>query len=178
MRIAAALIVGLFIGTPGGAVSQPPVAQVRPVSDHYFGISVVDPYRWMEGRSSPEFISYMMAQGAYARAVIDHIPGRVKLQERVAAHTGGGVLVSQVQTAGGRIFFLRRTPSENTFKLFVREPAAADRPVIDPDRDAKPGQHFSIDYYQPAPNGDKIAYGISPGGSEHSVIHIVVVSSG
>ncbi len=178
MRIAAALTVGLLTGTPGGAVSQPPVAPVRPVSDHYFGTSVVDPYRWMEDRSLPEFISYMMAQGAYARTVIDHIPGRVKLQERVAAHTGGGVLVSNVQTAGGRIFFLRRTPSENNFKLFVREPSAADRLVIDPDRDAKPGQHFSIDYYQPAPNGDKIAYGISPGGSEHSVIHIVDVSSG
>lgn len=178
MRIAAALMTGLLTGAMGGAVWQPPVAPVRPVSDQYFGTSVVDPYRWMEDRSSPEFISYMMAEGTYARAVLDRIPGRLKLQERVAAHTGGGVLVNNVQTAGGRIFFLRRSPSENTFKLFVREPPAADRLVIDPDRDAKPGQHFSIDYYQPAPNGEKIAYGISPGGSEHSVIHIVDVASG
>jgi prolyl oligopeptidase len=178
MRAVAAPIICLLTGALGGAVSQPPVAPVRPVSDHYFGTTVVDPYRWMEDRSSPEFISYMMAQGAYARAVLDRIPGRVKLEERVAAHTGGGVIISSVQTAGGRIFFLRRTPRENTFKLFVREPAAADRLVIDPDRDAKPGQHFSIDYYQPAPRGDKIAYGISPGGSEQSVIHIVDVTSG
>jgi prolyl oligopeptidase len=178
MRLAAALTVGLIAGTPSGAVSQPPVAPVRPVTDHYFGTSVVDPYRWMEDRSAPEFISYMMAQGAYARAVIDRIPGRGKLQERVAAHTGGGVLVSDVQLAGGRIFFLKRTPNENTFKLLVREPSGVDRLLIDPDRNAVPGQHFSIDYYHPAPNGEKIAYGISPGGSEHSVIHIVDVSSG
>src|SRR5580700_468800 len=123
MRAVAAPIICLLTGALGGAVSQPPVAPVRPVSDHYFGTTVVDPYRWMEDRSSPEFISYMMAQGAYARAVLDRIPGRVKLEERVAAHTGGGVIISSVQTAGGRIFFLRRTPRENTFKLFVREPA-------------------------------------------------------
>ena len=178
MRIAVALVAGLLSGALAGPVLQPPVAPVRPVTDHYFGMSVVDPYRWMEDRSSPEFIAYMTAQGAYARTVLDRIPGRQKLQERVAAHTGGGVIVNNVQTAGGRIFFLRRTPSENTFKLFVRAPAAADRLLLDPDRDAKPGQHFSIDYYQPAPNGDKLAYGISVGGSEHSVIHILDVGSG
>jgi prolyl oligopeptidase len=178
VRIVVTLIAGLLAGALGGAGSHPPVAPVRPVSDRYFGTSVTDPYRWMEDRSSPEFISYMLAQGAYARAVLDRIPGRLKLQERVAAHTGGGVVVANVQTAGGRIFFLRRTPSENTFKLFVREPSGADRLVIDPDRDAKAGQHFSIDYYQPAPTGEKIAYGISAGGSEHSVIHIVDVANG
>ena len=156
----------------------PPVAPVRPFSDQYFGTTVVDPYRWMEDRSSSEFVAYMMAQGAYARAVIDRIPGREKLQERVAAHTGGGVLVTNVKTAGGRIFFLRRAPSENTYKLFVRDKSATDRLLIDPDRDARPGQHFAIDYYTPAPKGNKVAYGISAGGSEHSVIHIMDTASG
>jgi len=75
--------------------------------------------------------------------VLDRIPGRDKLQARVAAHTGGGVLVSQVQTAGGRIFYLRRAPSENTYKRYVREQSGADRLLVDPDRDAKPGQHFN-----------------------------------
>jgi prolyl oligopeptidase len=156
----------------------PPVAPVRPVSDQYFGTTVVDPYRWMEDRSSPEFIAYMTAQGAYARAVIDRIPGRERLQERVAAHTGGGVLVTDVQTAGGRIYFLRRAPSENTYKLFVRDKSATDRLLVDPDREARPGQHFAIDYYTPAPKGNKVAYGISPGGSEHSVIHVIDTNSG
>lgn len=176
---ALALVLGVTAGAVGAATpSHPPVAPVRPVTENYFGTTVVDPYRWMEDRASPEFIAYMLAQGAYARAVIDSIPGREKLQARVAGHTGGGVLVNQVQTAGGRVFYLRRAPDENTFKLFVREESGSDRLLIDPDRDAKPGQHFAIDYYAPAPQGDKLAYGISPGGSEHSVIHIVDVTSG
>jgi prolyl oligopeptidase len=177
--IASVLILGVVTHAFGAeSASRPPVAPVRPLTENYFGTTVVDPYRWMEDRSSPEFVAYMMAQGRYARAVLDRIPGRDKLQARVAAHTGGGVLVSQVQTAGGQIFYLRRAPTENTFKLYVREKSKADRLLIDPDRNAKPGEHFSIDYYAPAPRGDRLAYGISPGGSEHSVIHIVDVTSG
>ena len=161
------------------APARPPVAPVRPVTDVYFGTRVTDPYRWMEDRSAPEFVSYMLAQGAYARAVIDRIPGRDRLQARVASHTGGGVVVNGVQTAGGRIFFMKREPLENTFKLYVRDTASGpERLLIDPDRNAVAGRHFAIDYYQPSQDGAKLAYGISPGGSEHSVIHILDVGSG
>jgi prolyl oligopeptidase len=179
-RIAVTLTLGVLTEAFGTAdTSQhPPVAPVRPVSDTYFGSTVVDRYRWMEDRASPEFIAYMVAQGAYARAVLDRIPGRDKLQARVARHTGGGVLASRVQSAAGRIFYLRRAPGENTYKLFVREESGTDRLLVDPDRDVKPGQHFSIDYYVPAPRADKLVYGISPGGSEHSVIHIIDATSG
>jgi prolyl oligopeptidase len=177
--LAIVLMSGVMTAAVGAeSASQPPVAPVRPVTENYFGTTVVDPYRWMENRASPEFVAYMLAQGKFARATLDRIPGRDKLQARVAAHTGGGVLVSQVQTAGGQIFFLRRTPSENTFKLYVRDKSGAARLLVDPDRNAKPGEHFAIDYYAPAPRGDRLAYGISPGGSEHSVIHIIDVTNG
>ena len=89
------------------------------------------------------------------------------------------MVVKDVQTAGGRIFSMKRAPSENTFKLYVRETAAgSDRLLIDPDRNATVGRHFAIDYYQPSQDGTKLVYGISPGGSEHSVIHILDVVSG
>jgi prolyl oligopeptidase len=158
---------------------HPPVAPVRPVTDTYFGTQVVDPYRWMEDRTAPEFLDYMHHQGAYARAVIDRIPGRDRLQQRIAAHTGGGVAVSGVQVAGGRIFYLKRSPAENTFKLYVRDGASGpERLLIDPDRGAVEGHHFAVDYYQPSPDGTKLVYGISPGGSEHSIIHILDLASG
>ncbi len=175
----AALLLGACSSSWAEAPIRPPVAPVRPVSDDYYGAHVTDPYRWMEDRSALEFINYMMAQGAYGRAVIDRIPGRDRLQARIAAHTGGGVVVSNVQLAGGRIFYMKRAPSENTFKLYVRDAASApERLLIDPDRNAVTGQHFAIDYYQPSQDGAKLIYGISPGGSEHSVIHILDVQSG
>src|SRR5271170_3625737 len=41
----------------------PPVAPVKPVTDTYFGTTVVDPYRWME-TSTDELLVYMKAQNA------------------------------------------------------------------------------------------------------------------
>jgi len=172
------LVLIFAAGIPVNASAPtPPVAPVRPVTENYFGVEVADPYRWMEDRRSPEFLQYMTAQGAYARVILDRLPGHDRLQARIAAHTGGGVAVTEVQTAGERIFFLRRAPNENTFKLWVHEKSGHDRLLIDPDRYAEPGQHFAIGYYVPAPQGDKLLYGISPGGSEQSVIHILDVAS-
>jgi prolyl oligopeptidase len=170
----------LAVSGAGAAVAAggPPVAPVEPVTDTYFGTSVTDPYRWMEDRKAPRFVDYLMAQNAYARSVIDRIPGRDRLEARIAAHTGGGVVINNVQTAGARIFYLKRAPGENSFKLFVRDTAdGPERLLLDPDLGARPGQHFAIDYYQPTDDGAHLVYGVSPGGSEQSVIHILDVVS-
>jgi protease II len=106
---------------------HPPVAPLRPVTDNYFGTKVTDPYRWMENRNDPEFIHYMLKQGAYTRHVLDQIPGRDKLLARIAAHTGGGVLVVGVERAGKRLFVMKRAPTEDTWKVYVRESANGAR---------------------------------------------------
>jgi prolyl oligopeptidase len=109
--------------------------------------------------------------------VLDRIPGRDALQARIAAHTGGGTVASQVRQAGGRVFYLKLEPGQDTFKLYVRDGVnGAETLLVDPDSHASPGHHFAIDYYEPSPDGSRIAYGLSPGGSEKSVIHIVDVS--
>ena len=36
------------------SASAPPPTQQRPVTDEYFGIKVVDPYRWLENWDDPE----------------------------------------------------------------------------------------------------------------------------
>jgi prolyl oligopeptidase len=182
MHKAALVLASLLAGASAVAAASTdsqPVAPVRPVTDTYFGTKVTDPYRWMEDRNAPEFVKYMLAQGVYARGVLNRIPGRDALQKRIAQHTGGGIIVTNVQVAGGHVFYMKRLPDQNTFKLFMR--ANLDAPeqlLVDPDGHATAGHHFAIDYYQPSQKGDEIAYGISPGGSEHSVIHVVDVASG
>jgi len=160
------------------AATGPPVAPRAPVVDDYFGTKVTDDYRWMEDRHAPKFEQWCREQGRYARSLLDRIPGRDSLQARIAAHTGGGTTAFQVHQAGGKVFYLKLEPGQDTFKLFVRE--GVDGPeslLVDPDRGASPGHHFAIDYFEPSPDGSRVAYGISPGGSEKSVIHILDVSA-
>ena len=51
------------VSLPVRAQLTAPVAPVRPVTDVYFGTSVVDPYRWMES-GGPELLEYMKAENA------------------------------------------------------------------------------------------------------------------
>jgi prolyl oligopeptidase len=181
--IAAVLLAGVstaFAQSQPQAPSSPPVAPKEPVVDDYYGTKVTDDYRWMEDRWSPRFKAWLQGQNAYARAVLDRIPGRDRLQARIAAHTGAAAAISGVRQAGGKVFFGKRMPGEDTFKLYVRDhlDAGDQRLLVDPDKAATPGHHFALDYYQPSPDGSKIAYAVSPGGSENSVLHVLDVATG
>src|SRR5262249_44523965 len=103
--------------TPTG----PPVAARTPVVDDYYGTKVTDDYRWMEGRRAPAFEQWCREEGRYARSVLDRIPGRDALQARIAAHTGGGTVATQVHQAGGKVFYLKLEPGQDNFKLYVRD---------------------------------------------------------
>ena len=165
--------------TASAALAGPPVAAVRPVVDDYYGTKITDPYRWMEDRMAPEFVAWAKGQNAWAREALDRIPGREALQKRIAAHTAGGVAVTSVKIGGGRIFYLKRLPGQNGYRLYVREGVdGGERVLVDPDAIPTSGPHYAIDYFEPSLEGDQVAYGISPGGSENSVIHILAVATG
>lgn len=98
----------------------PPIAPVRPVTDDYFGTKVEDPYRWMEDSKSDEFAQWMKQQNDYARGVLDHIPGRTQLLERINALSQQGADARRMQLAQGRLFYLKRGAGDIAFKLCVR----------------------------------------------------------
>ncbi len=158
--------------------SGPPVAPVRPVTETYFGTTVVDPYRWME-TEGPEWKTYALAQAAYAKAVLDKIPGRDALVAAVARDTSAVVAVSTMAIGGDYIFTEVRPLGADTFKLFVRKGLhGADKLLIDPDAHAPAGSHSSLDWWTPSPDGEHVVFGTSPGGSENSVAHILVTETG
>src|SRR5215469_4844128 len=180
MRLFTVLVFAILVaGAAPDTHAGPPPAPEHSATDNYFGTKVVDPYRWMENRTAPEFIRYMLAQGKYARGTLDAIPARIGLQARVTKLSGGGAVLRLVQNIGGRTFYLKREPSENIFRLYVRDGASgAGRLLVDPDRYTEEHTHYSIDYFVPSPHGERLAYGMSAGGSEHSVIHVIDVASG
>ncbi|MGB8840035.1 MAG: prolyl oligopeptidase family serine peptidase [Aliidongia sp.] len=178
LLIAAALVAGpVFSATAADHV--PPTAAVEPVVDDYFGTKITDDYRWMEDRAAPRFVAWAKDENAYARAMLDRIPGREDLQARVAAHTAGGASVTRVRLAQGKVFYLKRVPGENSYKLYVRDRVdGPERILFDPDTIPTDGPHYAIDYFEPSMDGGRVAFGISPGGSENSVIHILDVTTG
>ena len=155
-----------------------PVARIEPVTDELWGDKVIDPYRWMENPNDAEWDSFMKGQAAYARSVLDAIPGRKQLHERIAQLSGDMVITRKVQSAGGRIFFEKRPRGADNYTLCMRRGAGGeDTVLVDPTVLEQDGHHVALDWWRAAPNGRFVAYALSPAGSENSVIHILDVDT-
>lgn len=160
------------------AEDKPPVAPIRPVTENLFGVEVTDPYRWMEAEG-PEWKSFVEAEGAYTRRVLDAIPGRDGLVRAVGGYTRALVSVASVQTGGSFIFTEVRPAGADTFKLYVRDGVEGrDRLLVDSDTFAVKGGHASLDWWAASPDGSHVVFGTSPGGSENSTARILVTATG
>ena len=158
---------------PEGA---PPVAPLHPVTDIYWGQKIVDPYQWMEDEKSLEFQAWMKGQSDHTRTVLSRLPGRAALKERIAELSDAGTLVYQVATADSNYFYLKLAPGDDNAKLYVRDGLrGVERVLVDPDKLGGGGVHYSIDYFVPSPDGKRLAYGTSPGGSEDATLGVIDV---
>ena len=162
------------------AETSPPVAAVRDVPDKYFGVTVSDPYRYFENLQEPEVATWMKAQADHARATLDRIPQRgVLLKEIAKFGDAASARITSVQIFGGDLYYLKRNANENIPKLYVRQGfRGKERLLVDPDKMQAPeGKHYAIDYYAPSPDNRHVAYGISIGGSEESVLHVLEIAT-
>ena len=163
------------------ALAAPPVAPIKDVTDTYFGTAVPDPYRYFEDLKDPAVVALMKAQAEHARATLDRLPLRDTLLKEITAYGDANVpRVYGVQINANAFYFYKRLPQDNIAKLYVRAGAAGkDRLLVDPDvvggsKDA----HAAIDWFSPSPDNKYLAYGLSVGGSEESVLHVLEVATG
>jgi len=145
-----------------------------------YGTTVVDPYRYFEDMSDPVVQSFFSQENAYTRAVLSRLgSARQQLFDRIAQLDNAGAVVTGVTVDGPYYFYLKIKPGDNSPKLYVRNSSGGDeRVLIDPQTLASEGKHYTINYFLPSLDGRYVAYGISEGGSEAEVIHIVETATG
>ncbi len=172
---AAALSAGV-----SAALDAPPVAPIRPVTDRYFGTEVVDDYRYLENLSDPAVQAWMRAQASYTRSVLDALPGRAALLERIHELSNSDVQRGNFVRRGQRYFYEMSEPGAQQPKLYYRDGLAGEEHLlIDPAKaGATPTSHLSLDFFTPSWDGRYVAYGMSEGGSEESVLRVLEVASG
>ena len=179
-RTVLVLLLNVFFSVAAFGQAKLPNTPRHDVTEDYFGTKVEDPYRWLEKTSEPEVVDWMKAQNEYAREILGKIPGRGALLERIKALDNAGATVYNLQVWGGHYFYLKADAGSDNRRLYVRDTVdAPERLLVDPEKLTTPdGKHYSIDYFQPSLDGKYVAYGISPGGSEESVLHILETADG
>ncbi len=174
------LIAALTATSLAQSQGRPPATPEQPVVDRYHGVSVSDPYRWMEDMKSPPFQQWLRAQADFTAAGLKTLPGREALRKRLGELADAGVITAGYALAGDKaLVYLKREPGQNQRRLWLREGLdGAERQLLDPLAvPGLPGKH-SIDWYTPSPDGKKIALGLSEGGSEDSTLVVLDVASG
>ena len=171
---------GLYAAWPAlGATLSPPVAPVKPVVDDYFGVKVIDGYRWMENTRGARFRNWLKKENAYARTALGTINDRHRLLQRIHAWAAAETRISNLQTGGGRFVYQKRSPRDDTDKLYERVGVdGSETLLLDPDTEAVGSVRRSIDYLQLSPDGAYVAVGVSVEGSEETEMRIVDTASG
>jgi len=167
-------------GPPPGAPAEaprdhgPPVAARRPVTDRHHGVTVEDPYRWLE-EDSAETAAWSDAQNQHARAILDRLPGVGTLAEELRAYVAAPITrYGGFVPAGGKLFAWRKLPTKEQRELVVMdspEQASDARLVLDPAAGGDTTAYF--DWFVPSPDGTKVAVSISTGGSEAGSLHVL-----
>lgn len=178
--LAVMFLSGSSVSGAAWSAGRPPVAPVHPVTDTYYGTPVVDPYRYMENLRDPEVQAWMKAQDDYTRRELAAIAGREALAKRVEGLMGGDLRRTDFTRRGHRLFYQTAAAGENLMKLAYRDGVDGQEHVlVDPAKlSSDSARHFALDWYAPSWDGRYVAYGISEGGSEKSVLHVVDVQSG
>ena len=179
VAIVALLLISSVPWAVAAATATLPQTPIREVKEEHFGTEVSDPYRWLEDTKNPEVVAWLKAENDYTRAVLDSLPELAGLKARIHALNDAGVTVSSVQLEGNRVFYFKTSPGTDNRSLFVREGfAGKERLLVDPEKLTAGGKHYSMDYFRPSRDGKLVAYGISPGGSEDSVLQVMDVDTG
>jgi prolyl oligopeptidase len=98
----------------------PPHTAVEPVTDILHGVTVADPYRWLEHQYSPLTRKWLEEQTtysrAYFRALAEREPLKKQIEELIAVET-----VSDPWKVGSRFFYLKRGRQQERALLPMRD---------------------------------------------------------
>ena len=166
----------LALAAPALAQPAPPIAKTDDAVDHLYGLTIPDPYRWMEGPNNTEFRDWLKAQGVAGRARLDASPAMQKWQTKLTAASSAVVSNGSQHRVGDRIFYFHIDQGKQPV-LHVRLADGSDKVLLDPNA-LTGAAHASITGFSPSPDGKRVALNLDRGGAEITSIEIYDVDSG
>src|SRR3954469_408718 len=160
---------------PHSTASYPP-AERLPLVEDLHGRAVSDPYRWVEDPADERPVAGSAAQDTLTESWLTALPGRDALRGRLERLTAAGSVGAPVWR-NGRAFFTRRDPGQDHAALWLRERDGSERVLLDITV-LDPSGRTTLDTWSPSREGALLAYQVSVGGNEESLLHVLDVDSG
>ena len=158
------------------AISYPQTATVDTV-DTYFGVSVPDPYRWLENDTSAATASWVKAQNEITNNYLEHIPFRQDLLKRLT-ELANYERISAPFKKHGKYYFYKNDGLQNQSVLYVQDALnSGARVFLDPNKLSDDGT-VALTSLSFSNNGKYVAYTISRSGSDWREIYVMDVATG
>lgn len=133
--------------------------------DNYHGVTVADPYRWLEDLDSQETASWVEAQNAVTFAYLNQIPAKETIKQRLTQlwdYEKYGIPFKQ----GNRYFYFKNNGLQNQSILYVLDSLDAEPQVLlDPNILSNDGT-IALSGMSISEDGNLMAYGLSTSGSD------------
>ena len=154
----------------------PPPTAVEPLTEILHGVSVSDPYRWLEDNDSPRTRQWLKEQTAYARGYLNAIPGRELMRVRVEQLLNVE-RVDSIRKVGNRYFFRKRARDQEQACIYFRDGfAGKDHLLLDPANFSR-GKNVAVRLLTVSSDGQLLLYEMKEGGERTGTFHLLHVES-
>lgn len=116
--------------TANAQYNYPPTKTVE-VSDTYFGVTVSDPYRWLEDLNNQEVQDWFKLQNEFTNSLLEKIPGRDKLYKRIKTISEmGGDIKTFPKLYGNTYYFIKFLKGESFGKFYARDAGTGEETLF------------------------------------------------
>ena len=178
--------------TAGGSVTQTPTTEIAAPAkpemtrlnypetkktdqtDVYHGVTVADPYRWLEDDHSAETADWVKRQNALTFGYLEKIPMRNKIKDRLT-QIWNYPKYSAPFRKGNKYYFYKNNGLQNQSILYVQNSPEATNTAevfLDPNKLSDDGT-TSLSGLSFSKDNKYVAYGTSGGGSDWNTYYVM-----
>ncbi|KAL8144270.1 hypothetical protein V2J09_017302 [Rumex salicifolius] len=157
-------------------LAYPKARRDESVVDNYHGVSIPDPYRWLEDPDSEESKEYVRRQVELTESVLKTCEARESIRERITALFDHPRYTPPFKR-GLRYFYFHNTGLQPQDVLYVQDSLEGEAEVLlDPNSLSDDGT-VSLNICSVSEDGDYVAYGLSSSGSDWITIKVMHVTN-
>jgi prolyl oligopeptidase len=148
----------------------PPVTRKDAVVDVLHGVSIPDPYRWLEDQDSPETRAWLEAEDRCTEAVLRAAPGRDQITRRLSELQKTDSFSPPLQR-NADYFFYKRAAGQDLYVITRRHGLnGLDEVVVDP-AGMSADHSTSVTLSAVTDDAATVAYGVRAGGKDEVTMH-------
>jgi len=159
-------------GGNGIVLPPPPPTKAELVTETIHGVSVTDPYRWLEDSKSPATRAWLEAQMKYTEDYLSQVKIRPEVVKRLTELVRVESYSIPVERED-KYFFKKRLPEENQGSIYVRNGLRGNDERLVDASELSADQNTSVSIADVSKDGGLLVYEVREGGADEQTIHFL-----